>query len=309
MEDLITHAHVLFQPNNSSPPLPPAPSGEPVPTISYGSSHTKVSEMPPPSLLRAPSPDRRIHDQFAQSAQLPPSISARRSLDRPSIERPSIERPCIERPSIERPSIERPSIERPAQGPEDFTPQLPPRPVNSIHPSLRAGPSGAPVRQSLPPPPRSAQWFDESFTLDGATPRLQGPPSVPPSPRRIQRTAPTPLSLKSPWSDSQPSLASTVLSTAPPTNVSSTSIDSEETRGQEANVVFLNDAPVSAPSTGLSFTTAISPTPSISSAGRRTPSTPPLSAKSSILGGSPGGASISNKSLRQHRKDGSSSSE
>ncbi|KAI0271619.1 hypothetical protein BC834DRAFT_860454 [Gloeopeniophorella convolvens] len=76
MEDLIENANVLFdeRPPPSSPPLPPAPADEPVPAISYGSSHTRVA--------------------------FPPSGEAQ----------------------------------------ADFTPQLPPRPANSIHPSARNAP-------------------------------------------------------------------------------------------------------------------------------------------------------------------------
>ncbi|EKM49096.1 uncharacterized protein PHACADRAFT_202021 [Phanerochaete carnosa HHB-10118-sp] len=280
MEDLITHAHVLFQSSNSSPPLPPAPSGGPVPAISYGSSHTKVSEMPPPPLPQPqdPSTEKQADDPFTRPPQL---ISARGSLDRPS-------------------------FERPMRRPEDFTPQLPLRPANSIHPSLRAGPQGASVRQSLPSAPRIAQWFDDSFSVDNAVPRVQGPPSVPPSPsKRPQRATPAPLVLlKSPWSDSQPSLASTAL-----TNVSSTLLDDESVHRQDANVISLNDVPSSAPSAGLGFSTGISPAPSISSAGRRTPATPPPSVKPLSLGGSPSGGSLSRRSSQRHRKDGRTSSE
>jgi hypothetical protein len=44
MEDLIENAHILFDERFlSSPPLPPAPAGEAVPVISYGSSHTKMT--------------------------------------------------------------------------------------------------------------------------------------------------------------------------------------------------------------------------------------------------------------------------
>ncbi|KAG5653501.1 hypothetical protein H0H81_012711 [Sphagnurus paluster] len=52
MEDLIIHAHILydehpnFQPPNS-PPLPPTPAGEPVPIYTYGSKTTKVASVPP----------------------------------------------------------------------------------------------------------------------------------------------------------------------------------------------------------------------------------------------------------------------
>ena len=47
MENIIDNAHTLFDERlPSSPPLPPAPIGEPVPVISFGSSYTKV-ELPP----------------------------------------------------------------------------------------------------------------------------------------------------------------------------------------------------------------------------------------------------------------------
>src|SRR6266699_2685783 len=47
MENIIDNAHILFDERfPSSPPLPPAPTGEPVPVISYGSLHTKF-ELPP----------------------------------------------------------------------------------------------------------------------------------------------------------------------------------------------------------------------------------------------------------------------
>jgi hypothetical protein len=77
MEDLIENAHVLFDEPlpPSSPPLPPAPDGEPIPDICYGSSHTKVT--------------------LSQSRQAQVA---------------------------------------------DFAPQLPPRPMSSIHPSARSNP-------------------------------------------------------------------------------------------------------------------------------------------------------------------------
>jgi hypothetical protein len=69
MEDLITNSSLLFdertansspkttvtRPVSSSPPLPPAPEGEPIPSIAYGSSHTKVASVPPPSPRDPPS--------------------------------------------------------------------------------------------------------------------------------------------------------------------------------------------------------------------------------------------------------------
>jgi hypothetical protein len=84
MEDLINNCQQLFDENQGhrSPPLPPTPVGEPVPAFTYGTSHTKVTTVPPAAL----------------------STNAKRSS-------------------------------------EDFTPPLPPRPANSIHPSLRANTS------------------------------------------------------------------------------------------------------------------------------------------------------------------------
>ena len=84
MEDLIGNAQTLFDERVPSPPLPPAPVGEPVPVLTYGSSHTSVT-LPRPRETQA----------------------------------------------------------------ADFTPQLPPRPTNSIHPSARLNPPMSPSRLSM----------------------------------------------------------------------------------------------------------------------------------------------------------------
>jgi len=96
MEDLIENAQTLFDDRvpHSSPPLPPTPGGEPVPVVSYGSSHTMITVAQP------------------GEAQV-----------------------------------------------GDFTPQLPPRPTNSIHPSARSNPPMSPTRlpvdlSSILMPPR-----------------------------------------------------------------------------------------------------------------------------------------------------------
>ncbi|KAF7306583.1 Glucosamine 6-phosphate N-acetyltransferase [Mycena indigotica] len=51
MEDLILHAHILYddQPIHHSPPLPATPAGEPVPPVVYGSKRTQVATVPPSS--------------------------------------------------------------------------------------------------------------------------------------------------------------------------------------------------------------------------------------------------------------------
>ncbi|RPD58368.1 RhoGAP-domain-containing protein [Lentinus tigrinus ALCF2SS1-6] len=132
MEDLITNAGVLFQQSGSgSPPLPAAPLNEPVPPVTYGSTHTKVTSMPPPPVPTSP---RKHHHQKSSSFSTP-----RSSFDAP-------------RPSFQ------------SQSPQDFTPQLPPRPTNSIHPSLRAGPhAGSPARQA--PGVRAGQFFDDQVRV------------------------------------------------------------------------------------------------------------------------------------------------
>jgi hypothetical protein len=94
MEDLIIHAHILYDHDTAphSPPLPPTPAGEPIPPVSYGTKRTKVATIPP------------IHT----SETLSPLLS-----------------------------------------PQDFTPRLPARPNNSIHPSSRAIP-GSPTKLRAP---------------------------------------------------------------------------------------------------------------------------------------------------------------
>ncbi|KAF7320004.1 Glucosamine 6-phosphate N-acetyltransferase [Mycena kentingensis (nom. inval.)] len=51
MEDLILHAHVLYDdhPVQHSPPLPATPAGEPVPQLYYGSKRTQITSVPPAS--------------------------------------------------------------------------------------------------------------------------------------------------------------------------------------------------------------------------------------------------------------------
>ncbi|KAJ7456631.1 hypothetical protein FB451DRAFT_610867 [Mycena latifolia] len=97
MEDLIMHAHILYDDNavHHSPPLPATPAGEPVPQLYYGSKRTHVATVPPSS---------------------PPNRADTAS-------------------------------------PQDFTPRLPTRPANSIHPSARANPPVSPTkdRSALPP--------------------------------------------------------------------------------------------------------------------------------------------------------------
>ncbi|OCH92733.1 RhoGAP-domain-containing protein [Obba rivulosa] len=125
MEDVITHANVVFQ-SSDSPPLPAAPLDEQAAPIALGTTHTKLSAMPPPPAPPSPRRSPRV-----VGISLSPSSPSPRSADRPLA--------------------------------EDFTPQLPPRPADSIHPSLRAGPmSAAPNRRSLQLPLRPPQWFDDT---------------------------------------------------------------------------------------------------------------------------------------------------
>ncbi|EIW64964.1 RhoGAP-domain-containing protein [Trametes versicolor FP-101664 SS1] len=145
MEDLINNAHILFS-QAGSPPLPPAPLHEgPPPSASYGSTHTRVSNMPPPPLPASP-------------RKRPISMQSPRS-----------------------------SADGTRPIPQDFTPQLPPRPANSIHPSLRAGQfSGSPARQA--PSIRAGQWFDDQVRVPApvsTAPSQDGAPSVPSPPSTL----------------------------------------------------------------------------------------------------------------------------
>ncbi|KAI0963113.1 hypothetical protein AcW1_000286 [Taiwanofungus camphoratus] len=143
MEDLITNAQVLFQASvNESPPLPPAPLGEAPAVVTYGSSHTRVANIP-----HTPSSPQKTSELPTSTPTMPP-----------------------------RPLPSRTGMRSPA--PEDFMPQLPPRPVNSIHPSLHAGPMSAlPARQSIQPPSRAALLFDD-HAIPSTVP-IMGPPLRP----------------------------------------------------------------------------------------------------------------------------------
>lgn len=111
MEDLIENAQTLFDEfvPPSSPPLPPTPGGDPVPTVTYGSAHTMVS-LPQAGVVQG----------------------------------------------------------------GDFTPQLPLRPTNSIHPSARSN------------PPMSPSHLSMEFSPTLTPPR---PPSPPVRPLMVQVAA------------------------------------------------------------------------------------------------------------------------
>jgi hypothetical protein len=135
MEDLITYASILFDAHHS-PPLPPIPAGEPIPSYVYGTSHTKIASVPPSPRLPRTNP------------------------------------------------------------PEDFTPRLPPRPANSIHPSSRA--NVAPpkdrgdiqymlhIHDEVPPSPSTTTMIDTGDEIEAPayyesepsleTPTFQMPP-------------------------------------------------------------------------------------------------------------------------------------
>ena len=117
MEDLILHAHILYDYDVAphSPPLPPTPAGEPVPPVSYGTKRTKVATIP------------------SAGDTLSPLLI------------------------------------------QDFTPRLPPRPNNSIHPSGR-GNTSSPSQAKAPPLPEKLQ---ASVQLDKITVIEESPSSSP----------------------------------------------------------------------------------------------------------------------------------
>jgi len=137
MEDLIENAQTLFDERlpPSSPPLPPAPLGEPVPVISYGSSHTKVTlpeehvadftpELPPrptssihPSARYCPpmSPSRMSADLSAQNAQVPSPLPP------PTPLKVQISADGTEKPRQEHAD---PDTERTPAEPRDFMPPI-----------------------------------------------------------------------------------------------------------------------------------------------------------------------------------------
>jgi hypothetical protein len=140
MEDLITNAAVLFDDRAPvvtaviSPPLPPAPAGQPTPNYTYGSAHTKVANVPAP-----------VQTPFKQQAQ--------------------------------------------PQSPEDFTPRLPPRPANSIHPSSRTNPT-SPTKANVDVPPALPARPGQASPSKHAAPEKPAPPVPKPT---MPLAAETPL--------------------------------------------------------------------------------------------------------------------
>ncbi|KAI0085663.1 hypothetical protein BDY19DRAFT_964989 [Irpex rosettiformis] len=296
MEDLINNANTLFQ-SNASPPLPPAPAGEPVPALSYGSQHTRLAEIPPPLPPRPQSPSvRRTH-----------SLSVSPSPDR----------------KLQGNGATARAGHASTLSSEDFTPQLPPRPTNSIHPSLRAGPLSSQPRQPSHLPTRSAQFFDDDVSYMSIVPQQftsslpEIPSSSSSSPSPSKRVARLPLSppLASPWSDTtQPSMTSAVpFPRAPSSSTPSLSPpDISPVDDAQEIIVPSREALGSGPSSGTSYASAVSPTTSIVSSTEATqpPVTPDMPTKSLTPEDSPNRTSTATiLGRKSHTKGASSSSD
>ncbi|CDO72738.1 hypothetical protein BN946_scf184990.g21 [Trametes cinnabarina] len=177
----------------ASPPLPSAPLHEAAPAVAYGTAYTKVSNMPPPP---APTSPRRHHKTV--------------SLSSPRSSNDSV-RPM----------------------PQDFAPRLPPRPTDSIHPSLRAGShSGSPARQS--PSVRVGQWFEDQVRLPAyGSSASSHEGSANASATSVSPTQPTPL-------DINPSISAS--STAPSLNESASQSHPREPSSKRSSLQIPSDA-------------------------------------------------------------------
>lgn len=262
MENLITYASMLFQQSEDSPPRINAPLNEPGTSNANGPSPAKSnrSSMPPPPIPTSP---RKHHQKSA-------SITSTR-----------------------------PSLEAPRPVPQDFTPDLPPRPTNSIHPSLRAGPHASPARYS--PTLRSAQFFDDEVRVTPQAPLLSSqeepdnrsttslPPPLPP---RSDARLPSP-SLPLPPSSSSTTFESSAdaalpqpIEREPSSKRSSRQIvpepESQEQYGGDGNYVLYSDVfspsplpprsdvDLSSTAAAAAFASA-SPSPSSSASGHSSP--------------------------------------
>jgi len=194
MEALIVHCHTLFDdqsnlaPYASSPPLPPAPLGEPLPPFAYGSTYTKFSEYGSQPQINSPFPQTPVPqtssgDDFAP--QLPPRPP-------PSIH-PSSRGNSGNTNGLSNSSPTRSEAETNLTSPSTLTQGLPL--------PLRPGRQGAqtPI-QSL----RGTQGLDFSqhgvtegdWTRPGPTsPSLSDPPSPPPSTSKPSQIPPPPSAL------------------------------------------------------------------------------------------------------------------
>ncbi|OBZ79225.1 Protein LAS1 [Grifola frondosa] len=145
MEDLITHASALFA-GMGSPPLPGTPLGDVAAAVTYGSSHTSVSNMPPPSPQRSPEPSDSLLPSLLHTEITPSSHK--------------------KHPPI---------------------PSLGSLTSRSPTPSIKDGP-----------------WFDDQISV----------PTVPPNTRNPESGPSTPLPLRSPWPEEDPSLSTGTSSAA-----------------------------------------------------------------------------------------------
>ncbi|KAI0768636.1 hypothetical protein BD413DRAFT_563758 [Trametes elegans] len=229
MEDLITNASVLFS-QAASPPLPPAPLNEGTPSVSYGSTHTKISNMPPPPVPTSP-------------RRQPRNVSSPRSSN---------------------------DSQRPM--PQDFTPQLPPRPANSIHPSLRAGPhANSPARQ--PASIRAGQWFDDQVRVPapgGSVSSHEGSASIsslpPPLPPRLEEGPSTSGS-----STLMTNASTESHSREPSSKRSSRQIDLQDRLG-DSDSLFSPPRPASAAASSHTHETSLSSTAAAAAFASATPS-------------------------------------
>lgn len=175
MEDLIENAHALFD-DRTEPPLPPAPSGEAPAKYAYGSSHTKVSNMPPP--LTTPRRDVMAPPVYPTPEDFTPQVPSRPP---PSIH-PSARGVPMTSPA-------RNAVALPPS-PSHRTVELssPPAPIQGL-PSPVLPPAPAPIQglptPVLPPRPTAAS---PSPTTD--TPAF--PPRPPPATPAAPRESPTP---------------------------------------------------------------------------------------------------------------------
>jgi len=155
MENIIDNAHTLFDERlPSSPPLPPAPTGEPVPVISFGSSHTKVELPPLPQSEEAPGvdftpqlPTRPAGSIHPSTRSNPPMSPSRLSAD----------------PSVPTQSIPPAALPPRIQTATDATEQSTRESIVSDTSTLKAP---VPAQDFVPPPTATREWYQGEQQLE-----------------------------------------------------------------------------------------------------------------------------------------------
>lgn len=240
MEDLIENAQILFD-ERVEAPLPPYPAGESPMKAAYGSSHTKVSTMPPPQLTprrEMPPPIFPTPDDFSPILPSHPQTSihpSARSGQSASPVRSTIGLP----PSPSEQTRQPPPPPAPIQGLP--TPVLPPRP-GAASPTPIGDMPTLPPRPDVAPETPPKPYFDRGRSTTSAN---QTPTSSNPAPPPINPASPA-INLALPPFKPAPMAANLAQMQVPPSPTASTGSSTGRSPLSTPTVDVIEESPLEA---------------------------------------------------------------